>query len=96
MVSRYVLSPLAEADLEEIWVYTAQQWSAAQAEAYTNEIIDTFEDIAADRRVGRPVSVRNGYLKTLVGRHVIFFRNDGGTKTIIRILHQSMDVERHI
>lgn len=92
----YVLSPMAEADLEQIWIYTAQEWSAEQAESYTNDIIDAFEGIATGKKVGRPVSVREGYLKILVGRHAIFFQTRANVIAIIRILHQSMDVERHL
>lgn len=92
----YVLSPMAEADLEEIWIYTAQEWSIEQAEIYTNDIIDSFEEIAAGKKSGRSASVREGYLKVLVGRHVIYFQIRGEVITITRILHQSMDVERHL
>lgn len=96
MPQKYVLSPMAEADLEDIWIYTAREWSVDQAETYTNDIINMFEDIAAGRRYGRPVSVRAGYLKMLVGRHAIYFQAPGEVIAIIRILHQSMDVERHL
>ncbi len=60
MYLKYVLSPMAEADLEEIWVYTAQEWSAAQAEIYTNDIIDAFEGIATGKKAGRPALIREG------------------------------------
>lgn len=96
MSQQYVLSPMAEEDLEQIWTYTAREWSVEQAETYTNDIINMFEDIAAGRRDGRPVLVRAGYLKTLIGRHAIYFQVRGEVITIIRILHQSMDVERHL
>jgi plasmid stabilization system protein ParE len=33
--SAYYLSPLAEADLEDIWLYTFQTWSSEQADHYT-------------------------------------------------------------
>lgn len=92
----YVLSPLAEADLEEIWIYTAQEWSVDQAEIYSNEIIDVFEDIAEGKKAGRPATVREGYLKVLAGRHAIYFQIQGDLITIVRILHQGMDVERHL
>ena len=92
----YLLSPMAEADLEQIWVYTAQEWSAEQAETYTNDIIDAFEAIASGKKIGRPVSVREGYLKALIGRHAIYYQIRSEVFTIIRILHQSMDVERHM
>jgi toxin ParE1/3/4 len=96
MPLQYVLSPMAEEDLEDIWTYTAREWSVDQAETYTNDIINMFEDIAAGTRDGRPVLVRAGYLKRLVGRHAIYFQARGGVIVIIRILHQSMDVERHL
>lgn len=96
MPQKYVLSPMAEADLEDIWTYTAREWSVEQAETYTNDIINMFEDIAAGKRDGRPVLVRAGYLKSLVGRHAIYFQARGEVIAIIRILHQTMDVERHL
>lgn len=96
MPEAYVLSPMAEADLEEIWLYTSQEWSAEQAEVYTNDIIDVFEEVVAGKKLGRPVLVREGYLKTLIGRHVIYFQVRGEVIAIIRVLHQSMDVERHL
>lgn len=96
MPLQYVLSPMAEEDLEDIWTYTAREWSVDQAETYTNDIINVFEAIAAGKRDHRPVLVRAGYLKTLVGRHAIYFQARGEVIAIIRILHQSMDVERHL
>lgn len=96
MPLQYVLSPMAEEDLEDIWTYTAREWSVDQAETYTNDIINMFEDIAAGKRDGRPVLVQTGYLKALVGRHAIYFQLRGEVIAPIRILHQSMDVERHL
>ncbi|MGB7262173.1 MAG: type II toxin-antitoxin system RelE/ParE family toxin [Albidovulum sp.] len=96
MVRTYALSPLAEADLEAIWIYTAQEWSVDQAEAYTGDIIDVFEDIATGKKQGRRSGGREGYLSTLVGRHAIYFQIRGDVVAVIRILHQNMDVERHL
>ena len=96
MLLQYVLSPMAEEDLEDIWAYTAREWSAKQAENYTNDIIDMFEDIASGSQNGRPVLVRDGYRKVLIGGHAIYFRRDDGMIAIVRILDQSMDVERHL
>ena len=92
----YVLSPMAEADLEDIWAHTAGSWSADQSEIYTNDVINVFEELAEGQRNGKPVEVCEGYLKALVGRHAIYFQVRGHVIIIIRILHQSMDVERHL
>ena len=63
---------------------------------YTNDIINVFEELAEGQKKGRPVEVREGYLKALVGRHAIYFQVRSDVIAIIRILHQSMDVERHL
>jgi toxin ParE1/3/4 len=39
----YRLSPRARDDLEEIWRYTAEIWSVAQADAYINDLAQVFE-----------------------------------------------------
>ena len=39
----YRLSPLAERDLEEIWFYTFENWSAEQADRYHNQIMAAIE-----------------------------------------------------
>ena len=41
-------------------------------------------------------NIRQGYRKVAVGSHVLFFRMQSGVVEIIRILHQSMDVGRHL
>jgi len=38
MMGRYVLSPRAQSDLEEIWNYTERRWGTDQAEAYTRQL----------------------------------------------------------
>ena len=92
----YLISPLAVSDLEEIWQYTVENWSAAQAEKYHSAIIAAFEGLASGRIAGRRADIREEYYKHLAGAHMIFFqRSDTGMK-IIRILHQRMDAERHL
>jgi len=91
-----VLSPAAHADLAAIWDYTAEQWGVEQADRYVDDIQDACDALAASKRDGRPVDVRVGYLKYLVKSHLIYFRDQNGYLEIIRILHGSMDAERHL
>jgi len=93
-MTSYRLSPLAETDLEQIWLYTLNQWSLVQANRYYDQIMDAIEELASGQKQGRPVDIRHGYLKYAVGRHFIFFQRDDGMTDVIRVLHQSMDVER--
>jgi toxin ParE1/3/4 len=92
----YRLSPLAMADLEAIWLYSWQNWSAQQADIYVSEIVAAFNGLRGGQKKGRKVTIRNGYWKYAVKSHVIFYRVTTDYIHVIRILHQNMDVERHI
>lgn len=92
----YQLTPLAEADLEEIWLYTFREWSLEQANHYIDDVIDAFEGLMADRKRGRPVDIRTGYLKYAVGSHMIYFREQNNSLLIVRVLHGRMDVTRYL
>lgn len=96
-MASYTLSPAAQADLESIWDYTVRHWGKAQAERYTRGIQAACEALGNGTLVSRSADdIRAGYRKAAVGSHVMFFRVQGDMVEIIRILHQSMDVERHL
>ena len=92
----YQLSPLAEVDLEEIWLYTARNWSIEQADSYHRSLVATFEGLAAGKKTGRPVDVLPKFQKHLCGSHVIYFYDQPDRLDVIRILHQRQDAERHL
>ncbi len=93
----YALSPAAQADLENIWDYTVTHWGEVQAEDYTRDIQAACEALSNGMLVSRSADdIRAGYRKVAVGSHVMFFRMQSDMVEIIRILHQSMDVGRHI
>ena len=92
----YRLSPLAVADLERIWSWTARRWSTEQAESYHITLVSAFNGLGSGRKRGRAVDVREGYFKYAVGSHLVFYRPSAIGIDVIRILHQRMDVERHL
>jgi toxin ParE1/3/4 len=93
----YLLTPRARADLDEIWDYTAKRWSVAQAERYLREIQRGVEAVASKPGLGRRCDeIRAAYYKMPVGSHILFYRRTDSRIQIVRILHQSMDVERHL
>jgi toxin ParE1/3/4 len=53
-MSRYFLSPRAQADIDAIWDYTADRWSEKQADRYIEDHREAIETIARDPRNGRP------------------------------------------
>ena len=90
------LSPAAAADLDAIWDYTAEHWSADQADRYTDDIRDACHALAAGRKTGRATDVRPGYLTYTLRAHIIYFRDRDNGIEVIRILHQRMDADRHL
>jgi toxin ParE1/3/4 len=95
---RYVLSPAAQADLEQIWEYSCERWSDEQAEKYVREIQRGIERIVDDPLIGRPCEeVRAGYRRHAVGSHALYYRiASGDLIDVVRVLHQRMDVDRHL
>lgn len=92
----YRLSPLAEDDLEGIWLYSLQNWSLSQADSYYRGLVAEIEGLAAGTKKGRTVDVQPGYLKRSCGAHVIYFRDRGDWLEIVRVLHGAQDAERHL
>ena len=97
-MSRYLLSPAAQADLDEIWDYTCQHWGVDQAEDYIRELQHAIGRAAANPRIGRACDeIRIGYRKLAAGSHVLFYRvTDDGVIDVVRVLYQRMDVDRHL
>lgn len=97
-MSRYLLSPAARADLEQIWDYTHEHWGVEQAEAYLSELVRAMQRASANPVIGRACDdIRPGYRKLPVGSHVVFYRTtDEGAVDVVRILHRRMDVDRHL
>ena len=89
-------SPAAEADIDGIWNYSADNWGPEQADRYTDEIRDACHALASGRKQGRVVEVRPRYQKISTGSHVIYYRDQGDRLEIIRVLHSRMDSNRHL
>ncbi len=97
MTGRYVLSPRAKLDMEEIWDHTAKRWGIDQAEIYTRKLWQQIEALAAHPTIGRACpEVRAGYYKYPSGSHYLFYRRINGGIDVVRILHERMDFTQHI
>jgi len=96
MTVRY--SPAASNDLSDIWDYTEKTWNADQADRYVLSIDAACEAIADGGLKGRPADeFREGYFRLRSGSHYIFYRLADDNRTeIIRILHERMDLARHL
>jgi toxin ParE1/3/4 len=96
-VSRYLLSPAAQVDLEQIWDFTHDRWGVDQAEEYLRELQRAIERAAANPLIGRACDeIRPGYRKLAAGSHVLFYRLTAEGIDVARVVHQRMDVDRHL
>lgn len=94
---RVTLSRRAKADVGIIWRYTVEQWGHNQAEIYVELIQSAVAAIATDPNLGRSCDeVRPGYRRYLAGSHVLFYRLKGSGVFVVRILHQRIDIQRHL
>ena len=95
----YKISKQAEIDLENIWLYTFEEWSIYQADYYFDLIMDEIEYISKNPKSGKSYNeIRKEYFRSRVKSHFIFYRINFKEECIeiIRILHQQMDVGSHI
>lgn len=96
---KYIISHEAGTDLENIWLYTYENWSLQQADRYVNLILDEFEYLAQNPESGKDYqNLRIGYRASKIKSHLIFYFINYRAETIeiVRILHQRMDIQSHL
>ncbi|WP_150525948.1 type II toxin-antitoxin system RelE/ParE family toxin [Roseibium sediminis] len=83
----YRLVPRAEQDLEDIWIYGAQNWSAERADRYMDELEATFDLLLLSPELARertefdpPVRLHPS------GSHLIVYRINAIHLDILRVL----------
>jgi toxin ParE1/3/4 len=90
-------TPQADADLENIFVYTVDRWGAAQADKYQAGLFRIMRQLASGQLSGRAVGSRRlMYFRYRYERHIDFFSTVADGIRIIRILHDAMDPARHL
>lgn len=90
----YKLSYEAQNDIEDIWLYTFENWSLEQADRYYQLIFDEIEYLTRNPSSGKEYThVRKGYFRSKVKSHFIFYKVTLEGIEIIRILHQGMDID---
>jgi toxin ParE1/3/4 len=95
MTTAFILSPRAVRDFEQIWIYTAETWNEAQADAYIRQLVHHIEIVA--REPGRRrtcLELGKAYFKSLSASHVVFYRLKGSAIDVVRVLHQRSDFEQ--
>lgn len=89
----YRLSSPADADVEDIWVYIAQDNEAA-ADRFIDTIAERFSMLASHPHAGRTCDeLRPGLYRIPVGNFIIFYRIESPYVEIARVLHGARDIE---
>jgi len=93
----YRLTNKALDDLRSIARYTEKTWGREQRNKYLSKLDSNFQILAHEPQLGRACDdIKQGYRKHQVGRHLIFYRRIASRVEIVRILHDSMDVDSHL
>jgi toxin ParE1/3/4 len=91
------ISPKAEEDLEQIYEYTADRWGLSQAEKYQDLLFDAFTRISSHNLIGKAFkTTAYDYRQVHIGRHLIFYRYDVEYIIVVRVLHDKMDIAKHV
>lgn len=93
----YSLSSKAAADLSRIYEYSILNFGLKQARQYLAGLHEQFETLAKNPTQGRSASELSPDLRRLeYESHVVFFVQKAKGIRIVRVLHQSMDMKRHL
>jgi toxin ParE1/3/4 len=91
-MSQYHVSDAASADLEEIWLFIAQDDPDA-ADRHLRNLVSRFPTLASMPEMGRLREEIAARLRSFpVGSYVIFYRPIAGGVEIVRVLHGARDL----
>ena len=85
-------TPAAEQDLVDIWLYTAREWGADQADLYLDNLDGAMARLRDHPGIGADVTeIRAGYRRLGAGLHRLYYRVGDDAIEIVRILQVSRD-----
>jgi toxin ParE1/3/4 len=86
------ITPSAESDLMDIWLYTSGTWGAGQADDYLDRLEAGMNQLTAHPLLGVDYShILPGYRKLRIGHHDVFYRELATEILVVRVLHEDMD-----
>ena len=87
----------ARRDLEGIFLYSKQNWGLAQARVYSRKLRDHVRGLARNSTFSRPVADAPEALRqTRCEKHIVVFEIQPQQILIVRVLHEAMDIPRHV
>lgn len=97
-MAKVILRQRAIDDLNDIWDYTFEKWSAKQANKYYATIKLACNGIGENPNVGKEYDgINKNLLGLKSGKHIIFYKSFPENRIeVIRILHERMDLKKRI
>jgi len=96
-MAAYHLTADADADLAALYGYSLREFGRAQADRYFLALIDCFEMIAGNPRIGADRStLKPGYRRFVHEAHVIYYRVRERDVLILRVLGARQDPTRNL
>ena len=93
-MNRYRLSPLAELDLEEIWLYVAQDSGVALADRLIHVIARGLDLLVAHTDAGRARDeIASGLRSFPVESYFVYYQTNEQGLLVSRVLHGKRDQE---
>ncbi|MCC6815092.1 MAG: type II toxin-antitoxin system RelE/ParE family toxin [Saprospiraceae bacterium] len=90
----YEISILALKDLDQIWEYTAKQWSIQQANKYYKEIFQFIGKICKNYQFGKSIDeIKKGHRRLNIKSHMIIYKTPVNKIFIDRIFHQNINID---
>ena len=87
----------ARKDLREIFTYTTRTWGIAQARQYSEQLKQHTVAIGGFRAHSKPVLGSSADVhQSHCRKHIFVFERKGDKVLIVRILHEAMDIPRHL
>lgn len=97
-MAKVILREKAIDDLNNIWLYTFEEWSETQADKYYAMLKLTCMEIGENSQIGKEYKgLSKNILGIKSGKHIIFYKTISEDEIeVIRILHEQMDLKNRI
>jgi toxin ParE1/3/4 len=91
-MKRFFVTGQAASDLKEIGRYSRETWGKRQSDHYLRQLAARFQWISDNLNAGRKwPDLHESILSFPDGEHLVFYRKNGDSVEILRVLHKRMD-----
>ena len=91
------VTPKAESDLTETWLYTCEEWGVDQADQYLDQLEAGMAQLLNYPLLGTDYAhVFPGYRRLQVEHHAVFYKRLEQRVLVVRVLHENMDAPQRL